>query len=54
MKKVEDMTEQEKRTEIAYLKQSLENLQGRIPDKQFYEEKERRNKRIKELGGNGI
>lgn len=54
MKKIEDMTQQEKITEIAYLEQGLVNLLGRIPDKQWYEEKERRNKRIKELGGKGI
>lgn len=54
MKKIEDMAEQEKRTEIAYLKQGLENLQGKVPDNQFYQEKERRNKRIKELGGKEI
>lgn len=54
MKKVEDMTQQEKLTEIAYLKQGLENLQGKVPDIQYYEEKLRRDKRIKELGGKEI
>lgn len=54
MKKIEDMTQQEKLTEIAYLKQGLESLQGKVPDRQYYEEKSRRDKRIKELGGKGI
>lgn len=54
MKSIEDMTHQEKLTEIAYHMQAIENLKGKVPDIQYYQEKERRNKRIKELGGKGI
>ena len=54
MKKVEDMTQQEKLTEIAYHRQALEEIKGRIPYKQYREELERRRKRIEKLGGKGI
>lgn len=51
MEKVNEMTAEERRTEIAYHLQTLENLKGCIPDRQWYEEKGRRNKRIRELEG---
>jgi len=54
MKKVADMTQQEKLTEIAYHMQAIENLKGKVPDIQYYQEKDRRNKRIKDLGGKEI
>lgn len=38
--------------EIAYMRQGLEELKGKIPDNQYKERKEYVDKRIKELGGN--
>lgn len=39
------------RREIAQLKQGLEELKGKVPDRQWYERKDYVNKRIKELEG---
>lgn len=51
MEKVEAMTPEQKRTEIAYKRQSLKELHGNIPEKQYKEQKEIVNNEIKELGG---
>lgn len=51
MKNIENMTPEERRTEIAYKRQALQQLYGNIPEKQFKEQQELFNKQIKELGG---
>lgn len=43
------MTPEEKRTEIAYKRQALEQLHGNIPEEQYQEQKKLVNKQIKEL-----
>lgn len=51
MKNIEAMTPEQKRKEIAYKRQALEQLHGNIPEKQYQEQKKLVNKQIKELGG---
>lgn len=51
MEKVETMTPEERRTEIAYKRQALEQLHGNIPEKQFKEQQELVNNQINKLGG---
>lgn len=45
------MTDEEKRTEIAYKRQGLEQIKSMVPEKQYREQKEIKYKEIKELGG---
>lgn len=51
MKKVDTMTPEERRIEIAYKRQSLKELHGNIPEKQYQEQKALASKEIKELEG---
>ncbi|MCD2345773.1 hypothetical protein [Clostridium guangxiense] len=45
------MTDEEKRTKIAYLQQGLEQIKPMISEKQYQERKETVDQEIKELGG---
>lgn len=49
MKNVETMTPEERRAEIAYKRQSLEQLYDNIPEEQYQEQKALVSKEIKEL-----
>jgi hypothetical protein len=45
------MTDEEKRIEIAYKRQGLEQIKDMVPEKQYQEQKSIMNKQIMELGG---